>query len=172
MIDKLSIVVVPLLTFQLFGAVHDFQTSMPIPVQIKEEDPAEPVRKVLTILKRDPKYAKDIYVSAKSNDIDPILWACNIECESEYKINAKSSMGYKGLAQTPKAKMKTGFEVADLMYGACIYKEKLQIAKGDRFKALCLYKGGLSPAAKRDAQKVYDLYAKVKKQLEKETHNG
>jgi hypothetical protein len=94
-----------------------------------------------------------------------VFWTCNIECESEFKITAKSPKGYKGLGQTPKAVMKTGFEEVDLTYAACVFDEKMKIVKGDPIKALMLYKGGNNPAARKCADKVFVLYDKIKLKL-------
>jgi soluble lytic murein transglycosylase-like protein len=163
---KTTLTVAILATTGIFTVVNDFQSALPQPVEICKEDPRlTEVRKALVILGRDSKYAKDIFVSATSKNIDPILWVANIECESEFKITAKSKKGYKGLSQTPKAAMKTGFELGDLTYGACVLDEKLKIAKGDMTKAMMLYKGGNNPAAKKCADKVFALYHKLQKQV-------
>jgi hypothetical protein len=163
---KTTILVATVATAGLFTVVNDFQTALPQPVEICIEDPRlTDVRKTLALLGRDAKYAKSIYSSAVAKGIDPVFWACNIECESEFKITAKSSKGYKGLGQTPKAAMKTGFEEADLTYAACIFDEKMKIAKGDSKRALALYKGGDNPAARKCADKVFTLYDKIKLKL-------
>ena len=165
MIKTITLSIIAATTFQIFSSVNEFQTSLPQPVQVKEDSKLTEVKKALTLLGRDTNFAEPIYHSAKIGNIDPILWACNIECESEYKINAKSSKGYKGLGQTPKAVMKTGYITADLTYASCVYKEKLSIAKGNPKLALALYKGGNNKQAHKDADKVYALYHKIKDQM-------
>lgn len=174
---KLQLTLLPLVLFQIFGTVNDFHRDLPQPVRVSEDNRLTAIKQTLTILGRDHKFAEGIYISAHAAGIDPIFWACNIETESKFKITAKSPKGYKGLGQTPKAAMKTGFETADMTYAACIYKEKISIAKGDKQLALALYKGGNNPEAKRCAEKVFKLYAEVKTKLNEmeklnERHEG
>lgn len=165
MIKTMTIALITATTFQIFSSVNEFQSSLPQPVQIKEDSKLVETKKALTLLGRDLSFAEPIYHSAKAGNIDPVLWACNIECESEYKITAKSKKGYKGLGQTPKAVMKTGYITADLTYASCVYKEKLSIAKGNPKLALALYKGGNNPQAHKDAEKVFVLYHKIKNEM-------
>ena len=160
-----------LLTFQLFSSGHPTQQIKPVVVQ--EVNELKSTSKALQILNRDQSFVEPIYYSAKANGIDPILWSCVVETESNYYIKAKSKSGYKGLAQTPKATMKTGYEVGDLTYGSCILKEKLKIAKGDMTKALTFYKGsktlkdkhGKDTKGYKQAKEVMNLYNKVKLQM-------
>lgn len=164
---KTALVASIIATTSIFTVVQDFQEAMPYPVQLNKVDPRlVEVKKALQILGRDQKFAEPVYVSAIAAGIDPLLWTCNIEKESEFKITAKSKKGYKGLGQTPQAKMVTGYEVADLTYAACVYKEKVQIAHGDTRLAWALYKGGNNPAAKKEADKVFVLYKQLKTKLE------
>jgi hypothetical protein len=162
-----------LLSLSMFNAVSEFQKDFPIPIQIKDQQ-IEDVQKTLFILGRDQKYLFPIVNSAKSNGIDPTLWACIVETESEYNMTAKSSMGYKGLAQTPQAVMKTGFITADLTYGTCTLKEKLIISKGDMLKAITFYKGskelydakGKKTKGHEQALEALALYKRVKSKLQ------
>lgn len=159
-------------TMGIFNVVNELHQELPVPVEIAQEDPKlTEVRKALVILGRDPKHAKSIYYTAKAKDINPLLWAANIECESEYLITAQSPKGYKGLGQTPKAIMKLGYEEADLMAAACVFAEKRRIARGDDRLAWALYKGGRSAAAHKEAKKVFVLYEKLKLKV-KEPLNG
>lgn len=154
----------------LVNISHDFHQAMPQPVQIAHEDPAlTEVRQALRILGRDEAFAPDIVVTAKAKNINPLLWCANIECESEYKRTARSNKGYVGLGQTPQAVMRFGYDTADLMLAACILDEKRRIAKGSMTKAMQLYKGGDNPAAKKEADKVFRLYTKLKKQITQQT---
>lgn len=169
---KTMIIAATIGTIGVFNVVDNFHSILPVPVEVSQEDPKlTEVRKALVILGRDPKNAKAIYFTATAKDITPLLWCANIECESDFKIDAKSSMGYKGLGQTPKAIMKLGYEEADLMAAACVFAEKRKIAKGDDTLAWALYKGGRSAAAHRDAKKVFVLYEKLKLKV-KEQQNG
>jgi hypothetical protein len=73
--------------------------------------------------------------------VDPVLLAVLMESESEFKLTARSPMGYKSLMQTPTS---TGYVATDTMHGCDKLREKLALAKGDYVKALTWYKG--SPA--------------------------
>lgn len=168
---KTALVASIIATTSIFSVVSDFQQSLPQPVCIEEDTRLTEVRKALKLLGKDQKFATPLYQSAVASSIDPLLWTCNIQCESEFKITAKSNKGYKGLGQTPQAAMKTGYELADLTYAACVYQEKVKIAKGDTKLAWALYKGGNNPAAKKEAEKVFVLHRKLKEQI-KEANNG
>lgn len=157
-------------TVGLFGMANDFHQTLPQPVQISVEDPqTAQVRQALRLLGRDESFAQDLVITAKAKQIDPVFWACNVECESGFKRTAQSNKGYKGLGQTPKAVMRMGYDTADLMLAACILDEKRRIANGDLHKALQLYKGGNNPAAKKEADKVFALYEKIKNKLKEES---
>ena len=154
-------------TTSVFSVVHDFQSTLPQPVLLTKEDPRlVEVRKALRLLGRDEAFAYDVFVTATAKNIDPIMWVANVECESEFKRTAVSPKGYKGLGQTPRAQMRPGYDAADLMLAACIYAEKIRIAKGDERKALQLYKGGNNPAALKEAEKVFRLTAKLKTKIQ------
>jgi hypothetical protein len=167
MIKLITYTLLTATTFQIFNAVNEFHDTFPQPLEIKEKEDYKitETKQALTLLGKDLKFAEPIVISARAGGIDPVFWACNIFCESEFKITAKSPKGYKGLAQTPKAVMKTGFEVADLTYGACVYKEKLTVAKGNKRLAMALYKGGNNPQAIKDANKVFVLHEKISKKI-------
>jgi hypothetical protein len=173
MLKTFSITFLTLATFQIFTSVNEFHHDLPTPVQIKEDSKLTETRHALRLLGQDLKYVDPVYHSALANDIDPVLWACNVRTESQYKINAVSPMGYKGLAQTRKAVMKTGYEVGDLTYGSCELRDKLRIAKGDMVKALTFYKGsatlydkqGNKTKGHQQALEVLELYAKIKEQM-------
>jgi len=167
---KTAIVASLLTTTSLFSVVHDFQSALPQPVVIEEDPRLSEVKQALKLLGKDLKFALPLYQSATIAGIDPLLWACNIQTESEFKITAVSKKGYKGLGQTPQAKMKTGYELADLTYAACVYQEKVRIAEGDKKLAWALYKGGDNPAAKKEAEKVFALYHKLKEQMKEDTN--
>lgn len=153
----------------IFSTVYDFQSSLPQPVCIEEDHRLTEVKRALRLLGKDQKFAVPLYQSAVVSNIDPLLWTCNIQCESEFKIAAKSKKGYQGLGQTPKAVGRTGYELADLTYAACVYQEKVKIAKGDTKLAWALYKGGNNPAAKKEADKVFVLYRKLKEQMKEDS---
>lgn len=169
----LKLTLLTVTTFSIFSSVNDFHQAFPTPVQFKEESVLTETKQALTLLGRDLKFASPIYYSAVANNIDPVLWACVIATESEYKINAVSSMGYKGLAQTRKAVMRTGYELGDLTYGSCELRDKLKSSKGDMAKALTFYKGsktlytkdGKESKGYSQAKEVLTLYSKIKEQM-------
>lgn len=162
---KTALVASIIATTSIFSVVHDFQQSLPQPVCLEEDPRLTEVKQALKILGKDPKFAVPLYQSAIASNIDPLVWTCNIQTESEFKITAKSHKGYKGLGQTPSAVGRTGYELADLTYAACVYQEKLKIAKGDTKLAWALYKGGRSAEAYREAAKVFALYSKLKEKI-------
>lgn len=94
---------------------------------------------------------KWIYTYAKKSDIDPVMFSALIMHESRFNPNAISSEGAKGLAQVlprwHKDKLagrspfdsKTSIEV-----GALIFKEYLDKANGNTYRALQIYEGGLN----------------------------
>jgi len=177
---KSTLTLIPAAVLSIFTLVHDFQENIPKPVNLKSDPIVEETKEVLKIFGRDTRYAEKLVLTARAKNIDHIDWATNIEQESEYKITAKSPKGYKGLGQTPKAAMKTGYEEADLMYAACIFDEKRRIAKGDYHLAWALYKGGNNPEAKRIAAKMLSRASEVRFKInqikrtkeEGESHNG
>lgn len=159
-------------TFQIFSAVNDFHSSIPQPVQlekviVKENSEIIKIRQTLTLLNRDLKFVEPISIAAKAGKIDPVLFACLIDSESEFKIKCTSPKGYVGLGQTPKAIQKLGYETVDLTLAACILREKLNTnyAKGNMLKAIQLYKGGANPEAMKYAKNVIKKYNKIKQEL-------
>ena len=57
--------------------------------------------------------------------------------------------------QTPSASF---FTDVDILYGARILKEKLRLTGGDLFEALTLYKGGDRLLARKEANRVLEIY--------------
>lgn len=171
---KTTIAALSLSTLAVFSAVDSFYSNLPHPAEIRTEiNQGElAVSKALFYLGRDPKFVRPILKSAGVLDIDPIFWTFLIDSESGFKITARSPKGYVGLGQTPKAVGKTGYEVADLVYAASIYNEKLKIAKGDTFLATALYKGGNNKMAKKQAADVFRRLSAYKAKLREETKNS
>jgi soluble lytic murein transglycosylase-like protein len=165
MIKTITVALLTTATFSIFSSVNDFHNALPTPVQFKEDARLTTAKQALFYLDKDPKYARPIYLSAIAGDIDPDFWAFVVNSESEFLMTARSNKGYKGFAQTPKAVMKTGYEVADLTYGACVFKEKMIVAKGNKKLALALYKGGNNPQAHKQAEEVFKNYNKYKEKM-------
>jgi hypothetical protein len=123
---------------------------VPMRIELKESE-AVRTKKALAIL-NCPKEKIDVMTKSitSTSKILPtmyfggtpidnnILVAVLMETESEFSVNAVSSMGYKSLMQTPTA---TKRPITDTAHGLDILQEKLQIAKGDLESALTYYKG-------------------------------
>jgi len=157
--------------FSIFDATYEFQQQMPQPLILSESPQFVRTRNAISILKGPASLTRDVYAAATSKGLNPVLFAVLIQTESEFKITAKSHKGYRGLAQTPTAMMRTGYELVDLTLGACILDEKIKIAKGDLQLGLALYKGGNNPAAHKYARQVLTLYNKVNNELDKKEEN-
>lgn len=104
--------------------------------------------------------------SIRAKVVDPILIAVLMDSESQGKMNAISSKGYKGLMQAPSA---TKIAEVDIVHGCKILDDKLNWKKMNPNKdlrtALALYKGGLSGEAFGYADEVIHRYKSIKKQL-------
>jgi hypothetical protein len=181
MITK-SIILIPILTLQLMLSANSFQSAMPFPVEVNNENKQVlEVKQTLYHLKapisKVDKLAKGCVAANVATGIDPHLIATLMASESDFKINAQSSMGYKGLMQTPKAEMKNSRSSTDIVKGAEILKEKLDIAGGSYEKALTYYKGSdymfkgsKESLGHQQAMDVLKKYAQIKENLkQKET---
>jgi hypothetical protein len=142
---KTMIVTCSIATMTIFSAANNFITDLPKPVQISEDAVRTKARLALIELNAPAEHRERlisaVHSAAVATGIDPILIACIIPKESEFKISARSPKNYKGLMQADKATMKWGFAETDVVYGACILREKIQIAHGDVEKGMVFYKG-------------------------------
>jgi hypothetical protein len=116
------------------------------------KDKQELIEKVFGI---KPELAKAFVTAGMQTSIDPILLASLAYTESTFNKYAISSKGYKGLMQTPKWFQ---FSSMDVLYGAEILKQKLDLAKGNIYIALAMYKGGLNQEARSEADYVLRIY--------------
>jgi soluble lytic murein transglycosylase-like protein len=91
--------------------------------------------------------------------IEGLLIVSLLRTESNFRTEARSKKGYKGLMQTPTA---TKIPEVDILHGAMILKDKLHLTKGNMLHALTLYKGGNNQEARKQAKEVLVLYRKVK----------
>lgn len=138
-------------------SVNSFKRSNP-KFAVKEED------KVVVMVnsmggvadKNVYKIATGLKISQQVTGISPPLMASVLKTESDFKKNAISPKGYKGMAQTPTATME--YEEVDILHGAMILRDKIHIANGNVLKGLALYKGGDNPLAWKLARETYDLY--------------
>ena len=96
-----------------------------------------------------------IHLASARTGIDEKLLSVLMHTESNFQHKAQSDTGYGGLMQTPTS---SGFTDADVLHGADVLKEKLEVAHGDILKALTFYKGGGKIAAEQASEviKIYD----------------
>jgi len=172
MIKTLGVALLTAVTFQTFTSVNEFHSSIPQPVQVKEDFRLTATREALTLLGA-PKdklliLTRSCYHAAMATNLDPVLVACLMRTESEFKVTAKSNKNYQGLMQVPKAEMKWSRAEADVFKGCTILREKLQTnyANGNTLKALQLYKGGNNKEAMKYATQTDKLYRQTKEKLE------
>lgn len=160
--------------------IKQYNQTLFIPMRIElNESEAVRTKKALTLL-NCPKEKQDVMAQSitSTSKILPtmyigglpidnnILIAVLMASESEFSVNARSSMGYKSLMQTPTA---TKRPITDTAHGLDILQEKLQIAKGDLETALTFYKGsktlydakGKSTLGHKQALEVIAKYKKV-----------
>jgi len=92
----------------------------------------------------DPKtakqYAKAVLSASSAYGLDPFVCMVLFKTESPFDKDAVSSKGYRGISQIPASEF-TGDPVKDIMKGAKIFREKLDITNGNYINAICLYKG-------------------------------
>lgn len=142
---------------------------IPMKIESTETKDLKRTKEALAILKlsndKIPKYTKSGILAANVAGVDPVLLMCLYWTESRFSLTAKSSMGFKSIAQTPSA---TGFVEADMMHGANILQEKMRIADGNLHKAICFYKGSKynkNSVGYKQASEVIALYNTVNKQI-------
>jgi soluble lytic murein transglycosylase-like protein len=132
--------------------------------KISKDNRKETIERKIRFLKAPERDIKEltgaIDIVSRVTNKHPDLIIAIMSTESEFKRNAVSSKGYKGLMQTPRA----SFEHLDVdtLYGVRILEEKLKTTDGDLLKALALYKGGNNPLARKYAKQTYELYHKLR----------
>jgi hypothetical protein len=106
--------------------------------------------------------AAHFILAGKQTGIDPLLLASLASTESNFKLKCVSSKGYKGIMQTKPATMK--FADVDILHGARELESWIKYCKGDYYKAIAGYKGGVKPhkVAFRQAQRVLTIYKSIK----------
>lgn len=159
----------PLALFQVFVISAQFQSALPIPIKVAENSLETTTKKALVLAEAPPgmiaSLTRAVCHASDATKISPVLLVVLTKTESEFKMNATSRKGYKGLLQTPYA-TKTSAN-ADIMLGAEILKEKLRENNNNLRKALAAYKGGVNvPMAQRQANEVLVLYEKYQRQID------
>ena len=135
-----------------------------VPVSITASIATEsPIKRKLNHIgvSSNPKLINAIGFASEQNNISVDLIIALTWTESQFKQNAVSSAGYKGLMQIPHAVYQSD---ANILIGTRILREKIDYAKGDMIKALMLYKGyPLDSDRGRDqVKKLFALYHKLK----------
>lgn len=132
--------------------------------QAQDQDPqgyiSLKLRKLRVSRRNIPGYSSIIYKVSKKHNIDPLILVSLIHTESNFRHNAVSPDGHRGLMQASKTKVKDVY--SDISGGTRVLKEKLKRAHGNLPKALAYYKGGDNPAAHYQAKKVLKVYNKLK----------
>lgn len=107
-----------------------------LPVSLLEKSPA---RQALTKMGvQNLSLANSYDFATQQTGISQEMLIALTHTESNFKPNAISSKGYKGLMQIPQ---RLESKDAHVLEGATILKNKIRIADGDIRKALSLYKG-------------------------------
>jgi soluble lytic murein transglycosylase-like protein len=83
--------------------------------------------------------------------------------DPEFKLNAQSPKGYKGLMGTPGNKTTGQYPDVDILHGVHILEEKLTETNGNMLNALTLYEGGNNPSARKHAIVICQDYQKLAK---------
>lgn len=176
MLKTVTLTLLPALTFQVFSVVNDFHKEFPQPVSIKEPITLTETREALKILgapkDKLEKLTKACYSAGFATDIDPVVIACIMIKESEFKVDAKSNKGYKGLMQTRNAAMKWDYAEADVMGGACDLRSKLNATKGHLPTAMVYYKGHGGEESKKIAATQMKFYYEIKAKVNEKIKNS
>jgi len=171
-----KVIVLGFVLYQVFLAARSYHSHLPVPypipavkaikhVMTQAEMEQHQLHIALTSLQcpsaKLRPFSEGILKGAHSIHVDPLLITALLPTESNFKMNARSPKGYKGLMQTPWASME--YADVDILYGCRILEEKMHspIAKGSIRTALALYKGGLSGEAFREADQVLRLYHRL-----------
>jgi hypothetical protein len=107
---------------------------------------------------------KSCYSAGFANDIDPVLIACIIKPESNFKIDGVSNKGCKSLMGTREAVLKWSHAAYNIMKGACDLREKLGYTHGNMYEAMVKYKGRGGKESQHFAKTQLALYHDIKKQ--------
>lgn len=141
-----------LICISMYYQITIFNYIIPVKLKTQEEVTSLQAQKFYGI---SLDTAKLIYKASTDYNFNPMLITALIFTESNFKLNLKSSKGYKGILQTPNS---TGFMDVDLRHGLSVLKEKMKITGGDLEAALTLYKGGNNKVAKTQAKQVIKFY--------------
>lgn len=166
--------------YYIMIATQGFNSNRITPIKIsspKESIEVVQTKEALALLHCPPEKTESMTKAAlvgamvlKEYNIQPAFLVVLSKTESDYKLTAKSKLGYKSIMQTPTA---TGYYSTDMVHGCDKLNEKLKIAKGNLLLALTYYKGsktthdakGRETAGYKQAKEVIATYEKIKPQL-------
>jgi len=136
------------------------QMQMIVPIEVLQKKNVTEL-KLQSMGEQSKNLAKAIDLAAKQSGLSSEFLIALAFTESTFKKNVISCKGYKGLMQIPHAVF---YPDANMLIGAHIFNEKMQIAKGNLTKAICLYKGYAyeNPRGRMQAEKVLSLYRKLR----------
>jgi len=133
-------------------------------VQPASQQQVDRVKQALSKLGAPLDKIEDLATAIKgasaSAQVSPILLVALMYTENEsFDYKAVSEKGYKGLMQTPWASMR--WADVDILLGAKILQEKLELSGNDLLEGLRLYKGGKNRTATRQAKRTMAVYEKL-----------
>lgn len=192
-ITCVKIALLGLIAYNIVGTLSATKSTHVIPVKLEQVEPeiavvakAKPTSEAiarkrtanaLTLLgcpeEKLNRYTLSCVLGAQVAKVDPVLIACLMWTESRFNPTARSSMGYKGVMQTPTS---TGYVEADTMHGCNKLRDHLQMADGVMVRALTNYKGSkkmmilkngkmVKSEGYKQALEVLELYHNMKRKV-------
>lgn len=135
------------------------ETSLFIPITFSSINTTEQKLNFIGI-KGGKNLTNAIDFASSQYNISPEFIIALASTESDFKENALSKKGYKGLMQIPQ---NVPID-ANILIGSYIFRKKMSLVNNDIEKAICLYKGYKigSKEGKKQAKKVIDLYNTIR----------
>lgn len=151
------------LIVMLMVGVFNLNKSLVTPVKLLNEeiDKNETLIKLNHIGINSKEIASSIDMVSKKTKLPQEFLIALMYTESTGNKYAVSCKGYNGLMQIPQ---KVFYEDANLLIGARIFLEKMQLTNHNMENAICLYKGYEigSERGKQQVRKVLSLYYQLK----------
>lgn len=133
----------------------------PVKAQLQKQNPLQMAAVEIGMGDPGPKIINAVEVAAKQTGLSECFLLVLMFTESSFDPKAVSKKNYKGLMQVPYPVF---YEDANVLIGARIFLEKLQLTKGDFKRAIIMYKGWAvdHPEGIRQADKVIQLTKKIR----------
>jgi len=140
--------------------VFHLQQRLIIPVVVKTNNST--IVKLQSVGINSQEIAKSVEMVSNQTKLSKEFLIALMTTESNGNKYAVSCKGYKGLMQIPHSVYYTD---ANILIGARIFLEKMQITNQDLEKAICLYKGYPINSIRglQQARKVISIYNKLSK---------